>query len=84
MEHYFELPINHNGEELLLNGRLVTFAFNYKYYIVINGRELIFEQDDEQNFRVIAAEPDQHVMVAPELIENIVAVLQELQARKAS
>lgn len=80
MEHFFELPVQYKGEELLLKGRLVTFAYSYKFYVVMNGYELTFERDDEQEFRVLNENADGHPQIDPVLVEQIVAVLNKLQS----
>ncbi|GAB3428004.1 hypothetical protein [Niabella aquatica] len=79
MEHYFELPVTYKNENLLLNGRLVTFAYDYKFYVNVEGQELIFEQDDERNFRVIAPESNVKKPIEKELVEKITEVLRSLQ-----
>ncbi|ANH80826.1 hypothetical protein A8C56_07390 [Niabella ginsenosidivorans] len=81
MEHYFELPVTYKNENLLLNGRLVTFAYDYKFYVNVKGQELIFEQDDELNFRAIARQPDARNSIDKELIEKISDVLKSLRQR---
>ncbi|WP_300600528.1 hypothetical protein [Niabella sp.] len=80
MEHFFELPVQYKSEELLLKGRLVTFAYSYKFYVVVNGHELTFERDDEQEFRVLNEYTDGHPQIDPELVAQILAVLQKLQS----
>lgn len=77
MEHFFELPVPYKGEELLLKGRLVTFAYSYKFYVVVNGHELVFERDDAHQFRVLNTQ-DHPVEIDRELIEQIIMMLQKL------
>jgi len=79
MEHFFELPVPYKGTELLLKGRLVTFAYTYKFYVVVNGHELIFERDDEHQFRVLNTQ-DRPVDIDSELIGQIITVLKKLQS----
>lgn len=81
MEHFFELPVRYKEEDLLFSGRLVTFAYEYKFYVNVQGQELVFEQDDERNIRVIAPEEGLKKPVEPELIEKISEVLGSLQSR---
>ncbi|HEX7754532.1 MAG TPA: hypothetical protein VF421_04265 [Niabella sp.] len=81
MEHFFELPVTYKDEELLFNGRLVTFAFDYKFYVNVNGRELVFEQDDEEHLRVIAPSQQQEAIPDPELVKKIAEVLKNLRQR---
>lgn len=85
MEHYFELPVTYKNENLLLRGRLVTFAYDYKFYVNVQGQELIFERDDEGNFRVIAPQSDTQKPVERDLVEKItISLLQVIQASAAS
>jgi len=78
MEHFFELPVTYKGNDLLLNGRLVTFGYVYKFYIIVDGEEFVFERDDERQYRMLsegnitARPPD------PALISAIVDTLRSL------
>lgn len=57
MEHFFTLPVVYEGKELSYNARLVTFGYSYKFYIMIDGKEIVFEKDDEGLYRVVTDEP---------------------------
>lgn len=76
MEHYFDLPIVHDGATQYLKGRLVTFAFDYKFYIIVGGQELTFEKDDHGQFRVINNNTD--IVCDDELLRSIVKALKEI------
>lgn len=76
MEHYFELPVTYKGELLQLKGRLVTFAYSYKFYIVVSGRELVFEKDDEGKYRVVS--DGNTSQIDPHLMEAIVSMLENI------
>ncbi len=78
MEHFFELPVVYKEEELTLNGRLVTFGYTYKFYIVIDGREFIFEKDDEQQFRMLSSEGVSENHIDNRLIETVIHALEKL------
>lgn len=78
MEHYFELPVTYHGEERNFKGRLVTFGYVYKLYIIVDGRELVFEKDDEQQYRVLAEEADKNKPVDPHLMRAIIEALSNL------
>lgn len=80
MDHYFELPVNYKNEELLFNGRLTTFAYEYKFYINVNGKEIIFERDDEGNLRAITPEAALTPATDIALIKEIGEVLKHVQA----
>ncbi len=79
MEHFFELPVTYNKEALSLKGRLVTFGYVYKFHIIANGRELVFEKDDEQNYRVLTTDGDvNNKSFDKELIEAIIESLKTI------
>ncbi|WP_114792581.1 hypothetical protein U0035_02405 [Niabella yanshanensis] len=80
MEHYFELPLKYREEDRMLKGRLVTFAYSYKFYIIIDGKELVFERDDEHNFRVVATESHHENMIDRELLAHIIEALERRAA----
>lgn len=78
MEHYFNLPVNYNGAERVFKGRLATFGYVYKFYIVVDGRELVFEKDDEQQYRVLAEESVEDKFIDPGILKAIIDILIKL------
>jgi hypothetical protein len=78
MEHYFELPVHHKGEELILKGRLVATAYSYKFFIVVNGSELIIEKDDEEQLRVLIEEGQVKQLPDKALIADILDAVQQI------
>lgn len=77
MEHFFELPVLYKGAELNLQGRLVTFGYTYKFYIIVNRHELVFEKDDEQHYRVLS-ESIPGKTIDHDLIAAIITTLESL------
>ena len=80
MEHFFELPVLYKNKELTLKGRLVTFAYSYKFFIIAEGKELVFERDEDQHFRVLSGTPGPGPESDPELIQAIIEVLEKVQS----
>ena len=78
MEHYFDLPVIYKGEEHSFKGRLATFGYIYKFYIIVDGRELVFEKDDEGEYRVLTEADDKAEPVDASLMQAIIAVLGKL------
>ena len=78
MEHYFNLPVSVNGENQSFKGRLVTFGYVYKYYIIADGQELVFEKDEEQQYRVLSGEDTKGKPVSPAIIQAIITALGNL------
>ncbi|MYY43928.1 hypothetical protein [Elizabethkingia anophelis] len=76
MEDYFDLPVKYNNEELVFKVRLITYTYGYKFYICIDKQELIFENDDEGNIRVVAPGYILRSSIDRSLIETIIKVLE--------
>jgi hypothetical protein len=53
MEDNFILPITYKGKEYELNSRFVRLGYIYQFHIAVEERTLIFERDEEGEFRVI-------------------------------
>lgn len=85
MEHYFVLPVTYNGEVRNYNGRLVTFGYTYRFYIVVDGQEFVFEKDDEGQYRVFAERRNEDHKSGKEidtiLIQTIIIALTSLSTK---
>jgi hypothetical protein len=77
MEHFFSLNVDYNGKTLHLPARLQTYGYTFKFFVMVDKQEIIFERDDEMNYRAMAA-GTKHSPVEPELLEAIVKSLEEL------
>lgn len=77
MEHYFDLPVTYNDEELLIKGCLVTFAYNYKLFVMVNGQELVFEKDNDGQYHILPNQPAQ-LNIEHGLLEAIITPLKDL------
>jgi hypothetical protein len=49
----FILPVEYNGKEFEFETSLQRFGYVYKFHVDVNGKEIIFEPDEEKNFRAI-------------------------------
>jgi len=76
MEHFLELQVSYNGRELTFKVRLVTFAYSYKFYVMVEDQELIIERDDEQHFRAIASNAGSEKNIDKKLVAEIIGSLQ--------
>ncbi|AQW98630.1 hypothetical protein CMT42_06075 [Elizabethkingia anophelis] len=76
MEDYFDLPVQYNNEELLFRVRLITYTYGYKFYICVDKQELIFENDDEGDIRVVAPCHIPGFSINRSLVETIIKVLE--------
>ncbi len=76
----FELPVVYKGQEMEFGTRLVISGYAYQFIIIVNDRELVFEKDDEGNYRVINYTPDAAVHVDTTLLEAIIGSLKEISS----
>ena len=49
----FNLPVEYKGREIILPSRLVRRGYSYTIIVEVDQQEIIFEPDEEQNFRAI-------------------------------
>jgi hypothetical protein len=75
MEHFFEIPITFKGKDHVFNGRLVTFGYVYKFFVIINNAELEFERDEERNYRVLNNDEEKTRHIDAELLGVVVSLL---------
>nr|WP_315027926.1 hypothetical protein [uncultured Chryseobacterium sp.] len=74
----FELPITYKGKEQLFNVKLATFTYGYKFYVDVNGNEVVFERDDSGNMRALIQDTSSESKIEKELIEAIMEVFSSL------
>ena len=80
MEHFFELRVKYKDEELNLKARLVTFGYVYKFHVIVYGKELIFEKDEEQNYRVLSEQDSaDHKIIGEALLHAIIKSLEDIK-----
>lgn len=75
-EEQFDLPVKYKGGELMLPSRLVQMGYTFKVYVQIEGVEVIFEPDEERNFRAIVESSVK--AVDPELVKAAAQGLEEV------
>ena len=80
MDEKFQLPVEYKGEELALNTSLLVTGFTHKFIVEVYGQEIIFEPDEERNYRAIIPfeDIDKHKNIDHGLLKEIASVLQVL------
>ena len=56
MDEAFVLEVNHNGQPLQFETRLLRLGFTYKFSVLIDEIEIFFERDEEGGFLAIVTE----------------------------
>lgn len=54
----FELAINFKGKDLLIPVRLINYGRSYKLEVDIEGTNVLFEPDEERNWRAVISYED--------------------------
>ena len=58
MADTFTITVPYKGEDRELTGELRVFGYSHRIVILVNEVELIFEPDEERNYRAMIYEPD--------------------------
>jgi hypothetical protein len=76
----FEIPIIYKGVETAFSAKVLQLGYTYKIKVEIDGIMVLFEPDENRQFRAILANPEADIgkPVDKDLIENIVQMLNSL------
>lgn len=77
MNETIMLPVEYQDEILELPLTIVPLGYTYQLHILVNGKTLIFEKDDEGEYRVIGNAEHQGP-VNRKLVSAIVATLRAI------
>ncbi len=58
MEEEFELPVTFNGKSLTFPAKLLNFGYTIKLEVEIEETKVIFEPDEERNWRALLSWED--------------------------
>jgi hypothetical protein len=58
MEQEFELPVMYKESELSFHARLLNYGYSYKLEVEIEGVKVLFEPDEERNWRALLSYED--------------------------
>jgi len=78
MDESFDLPVDYNGQDLLLPARLIQFGYTYKIEVDINGTIVSFERDEEKNWRVLIDPAKIDSKINADLLNAIVIAIENL------
>jgi hypothetical protein len=76
MEDTVELPVEYKGKVLILNASVFITGYTHKFTVEVNGQAVIFEPDEERNYRAVIA--NEGTLVDRVLIGVIAKRLKEL------
>jgi hypothetical protein len=76
----FELPVTYKGKEVLFNSALQVTGYTHRFIVDIFGQSVIFEPDEERNYRAIISTEDlnSNKNIDPELLKIISEKITEI------
>jgi hypothetical protein len=79
MDETFELPVNYKNNELHFPAEFLRTGYSYKIQIDVYGKMIMFEPDEERNWRALVNLEDINTMKTETgLIEAIIESLNAL------
>ena len=79
MGEQFELPVEYNGRQHLFKATLNVYGYTHKFHVDVNGQILIFEPDEERNYRaVLNYDIDINKNIDVELLKKISQAIEKI------
>ena len=80
MPDQFDLPVWYNSEERFFPAELLNYGTSHKIKVTINDIPVLFEPDEERNYRAVIALEDQDKKNLPktDLLQVINETIHEL------
>ncbi|MES2690144.1 MAG: hypothetical protein V4658_07050 [Bacteroidota bacterium] len=79
MDESIDLPVLYKGENVQVTAKILAYGYTYKLSVDINGTEVLFERDEQQHYRAIAAKRESENTADPALIKAILDTLSMLE-----
>ena len=57
MQDDFSITVPYKGKEREFNVNMIVTGYTYKFFVEVDETGIIFEKDEEGNFRAMKAEP---------------------------
>ncbi len=76
----FDLPVEYKGKEILFPAELLPMGFTHKIKVNVEGTDILFEPDEERNYRAVIANTDVERMATSnkDLLQLICRTLDDL------
>ena len=80
MDEPFVITVNHNGGEREFDASLQVFGYSHRFHVMVDGTEVLFERDEEGNYRAII--PPEHTGKIPDagLLQSIALAIMQILA----
>jgi len=80
MDEPFIITVNHNGAERAFEASLRVFGYSHRFHVIVEGTEVLFERDEEGNYRAII--PPENTGTIPDtgLLQSIARAIEQILA----
>ena len=80
MEEEFQLPVTFKNKELSFPSRLLNYGFSYKLEVDIDNTKVLFEPDEERNWRALISYEDimADKKISVDLLKAIASSIEEI------
>ena len=66
------------GKELLLPAHLLLQSYTHKFQVEVNGQTVLFEPDEERNYRAFVDPEQMECKIKVELLKAIAEAIEEI------
>ena len=78
MDTDITIPVEYKGEELNFDARVQVWQFGHRFFVPVDGVELVFERDDSGQYRALTPEGYTGKLPGRGVVQAIASVLDEL------
>ncbi|WP_207492312.1 hypothetical protein [Aridibaculum aurantiacum] len=79
MDDTIEIPITCKGKEYSFAAKLIKYGYIHRIEVDIDGVQVLFEPDEERNYRAIIGSHNEPNNEQAELIRAVIQVLDNLE-----
>lgn len=76
----FDLPVDHKGTELFFPARLLQFGYTYRIEVDVDQTTIVFDRDEERNWRAIIDPNAKFPAIDNSLIQAIYKSIQSISS----
>ncbi|HMH22232.1 MAG TPA: hypothetical protein VK563_10660 [Puia sp.] len=80
MDDPFIITITHNGTEKNFEASLQVFGYSHRFHVLIEGTDILFERDEEGQYRAIIPAEKEPKDIDKSLLESIAKAIEGILA----
>lgn len=80
MNEEFDLPVLFDNKQYHFKARLLQFPLTHKFQVDVNGIEVLFEPDEERNYRAWIEPTNKEALtkVNPHLLKEVAVAIESI------